>query len=476
MGRGPDTYAGGAQRARALPAKTTCELKFKTCYLLRIVRKVYVLDTNVLLHDPRAIFKFEDNEVVLPIYVIEEIDNFKRDMSELGRNARMLARFIDDLRERSEGTLQMGVPLSAGGRLRVAASEDVLAESNGRSADHKILAAALAERDRTRDPTIFVTMDSNLRIRADALGLRAENYEGGRIRADSLYSGVFQLDVAGAAVDALGKRKPVPVAELGPLPPDLHANACLLLRDVGNGKHTAIGRYDEKAQCASPLRISREGTWGVRPRNSEQAFACDLLLDDSVRLVTLVGRAGTGKTLMALASGLHKVLTDGVYARLLVSRPIMPLGRDVGYLPGTLEEKLNPWMRPIFDNLEYIFTTGGTRFDGGRNYEELLGAGTIQVEPLTYIRGRTLPNQFLIVDEAQNLTPHEVKTIITRCGTDTKIVLTGDPDQIDNPYVDAASNGLTFVAERFKAEPIAGHVTLTKGERSELAERATELL
>jgi PhoH-like ATPase len=439
------------------------------------VRKVYVLDTNVLLHDPRAIFKFEDNEVVLPIYVIEEIDNFKRDMSELGRNARMLARFIDELREKSEGTLQQGVPLPSGGSLRVAASENVLAETNGRSADHKILASALAERDAHGAlPTIFVTMDSNLRIRADALGLRAENYEGGRIHTETLYSGAFQLDVPAVAVDLLGKRKAVPIADLGELPPDLHANACIVLRDVGNEKHSALGRYDLKQQCIAPLRLGREGIWGVRPRNAEQAFACDLLLDDSVRLVTLVGRAGTGKTLMALASGLQKVLNDGAYARLLVSRPIMPLGRDVGYLPGTLEEKLNPWMRPIFDNLEYIFTTG--RFDTGRSYEELAAAGTIQVEPLTYIRGRTLPNQFLIVDEAQNLTPHEVKTIITRCGTDTKIVLTGDPDQIDNPYVDAASNGLTTAAERFKTEAIAGHVTLYKGERSELAERATELL
>jgi PhoH-like ATPase len=248
------------------------------------------------------------------------------------------------------------------------------------------------------------------------------------------------------------------------------------LRDVANDKHTVLGRYDVKTQSIQALRLGREGIWGVRPRNAEQAFACDLLLDDNVRLVTLVGRAGTGKTLMALASGLQKVLSEGAYARLLVSRPIMPLGRDVGYLPGTIEEKLNPWMRPIFDNLEYIFTTGAGRFDAGRSYEELLGAGTIQVEPLTYIRGRTLPHQFLIVDEAQNLTPHEVKTIITRCGAETKIVLTGDPDQIDNPYVDAASNGLTTVAERFKSESIAGHVTLFKGERSELAERATELL
>jgi PhoH-like ATPase len=440
------------------------------------VRKVYVLDTNVLLHDPRAIFKFEDNEVVLPIYVIEEIDHFKREMNELGRNARMLARFIDEMRERAEETLQQGVSLPGDGRLRVGASETVLAESNGRSADHKILAFALAERDRNPDcPTIFVTMDSNLRIRADALGLRAENYEGGRVTAESLYSGVCDIGASTAAVDQLGKRKPVPLSELRDLP-ELHANACVVLRDLSNEKHTVLGRHDAKAQQIAPLRLGRDGIWGVRPRNAEQAFASDLLLDDSIRLVTLVGRAGTGKTLLALASGLQKVLSEGAYARLLVSRPIMPLGRDVGYLPGTIEEKLNPWMRPIFDNLEYIFTTGGGRFDSGRSYEELLGAGTIQVEPLTYIRGRTLPNQFLIVDEAQNLTPHEVKTIITRCGTDTKIVLTGDPDQIDNPYVDSASNGLTIVAERFKAEPIAGHVTLCKGERSELAERATELL
>jgi PhoH-like ATPase len=439
------------------------------------VRKVFVLDSNVLLHDPRAIFKFDEHEVVLPIHVIEEIDHFKRETSELGRNARQTSRFMDELREKAEQTLQHGVDLENGGRLRVAVSEDVL-HSNGRSADNKILAQALAERDAHPErPTIFVTMDTNLRIRADALGLRAENYEGGRIRLESLYAGMLVVDASTALVDQLGKRKPIPLAEL-PEIPDLFPNACIVLRDVANDKHTALGRYEPKEQRVSPLRIGRDGIWGIRPRNAEQAFACDLLLDDSVRLVTLVGRAGTGKTLMALASGLQKVLGDGVYARLLVSRPIMPLGRDVGYLPGTLEEKLNPWMRPIFDNLEYIFTAGGGRFDSGRSYEELLGAGTIQVEPLTYIRGRTLPNQFLIVDEAQNLTPHEVKTIITRCGQDTKIVLTGDPDQIDNPYVDAASNGLTMVAERFKTEAIAGHVSLHKGERSELAERATELL
>ncbi len=439
------------------------------------MHKVFVLDTNVLLHDPRAIFKFDEHEVVLPIYVIEEVDHFKREMNELGRNARMLSRFVDELREEAPENLQAGVQLPSGGRLRVAVPDDVLHDKNGRSADHKILQVALLERDaHPQQATIFVTMDSNLRIRADALGLRAESYEGGRIPSEDLYSGFQALSARVELVDQLAKRAAVPVSELQA--EGLYPNACVVLTDEGNPKHTALGRVDPAAGQIVPLRVPREGSWGVKPRNLEQSFALDLLLDDNVKLVTLVGRAGTGKTLLAVAAGLRKVVFEGVYARMLVSRPIFPLGRDVGYLPGTIEEKLNPWMQPIFDNLEYIFTTGGGRLDAGRSYEELIAAGTIQVEPLTYIRGRTLPNQFLIVDEAQNLTPHEVKTIITRCGTDTKIVLTGDPDQIDNPYVDAQSNGLATVAERFKAERIGGHVTLTKGERSELAERATQLL
>ena len=446
------------------------------------MHKVFVLDTNVLLHDPRAIFKFDEHEVVLPIYVIEEVDRFKRDMNELGRNARMLTRFIDELRERADANLQAGVTMPSGGRLRVAVPSDVLSDRNGRSADHKILQVALLERNtHPESPTVFVTMDTNLRIRADALGLRAENYEGGRIETDHLYTGFQSITARAELVDQLAKRQPLPVSDLAEQGTGLYPNACVVLTDEGNPKHTALGRVDwASASTGSaqlvPLRVPREGAWGVKPRNLEQSFALDLLLDDKVQLITLVGRAGTGKTLLAVAAGLRKVVFEGVHARLLVSRPVFPLGRDVGYLPGTIEEKLNPWMQPIFDNLEYIFATGGGRLDAGRSYEELIAAGTIQVEALTYIRGRTLPNQFLIVDEAQNLTPHEVKTIITRCGTDTKIILTGDPDQIDNPYVDAQSNGLTTVAERFKNERIAGHVTLTKGERSELAERASQLL
>jgi PhoH-like ATPase len=246
------------------------------------------------------------------------------------------------------------------------------------------------------------------------------------------------------------------------------------MRDRSNPSHTALGRYDATRRAITALRVPREGVMTVRPRNKEQSFALDLLLDESIRLVTLVGKAGTGKTLLALAAGLKRTVEDGVYTRMLVSRPVMPLGRDIGFLPGDVDEKLNPWMQPIFDNLEFLFSAGSRK--GPRAYAELLESGQIQVEPLTYIRGRSLPQQFIVVDEAQNLTPHEVKTIITRSGDGTKIVLTGDPGQIDNPYVDSASNGLTIAAERFGGEKLAGHIVLAKGERSELAELAANLL
>lgn len=442
------------------------------------MKKTYVLDTNVLLHDPQALYKFEDNDVIIPIYVIEEIDRFKKDASELGRNARAISRTIDDLRDRSNGSLQQGIVLDSGGSMRVAVPADALEWKSPDNAamDHAILKTALQVRDADQSlPTVFVTMDSNLRIRADALGLCAENYEGGRVAIDELYSGVVEGIASAAAVDKLGGRQNVSIADVTS-DHEIPANACLVLRDAAQNNHTALGRRYKDTEEIRPLRVPKEGAWGVRPRNKEQNFAIDLLLDDAVNLVTLVGKAGTGKTLLAIACGLKKVVEEGVYARLLVSRPIFPLGRDIGYLPGDLEEKLNPWMQPIFDNLEYIFTTGSARMSQARSYVELVASGIIEVEPLTYIRGRSLPNQFLIVDEAQNLTPHEVKTIITRCGNDTKIVLTGDPYQIDNPYVDSESNGLTVLAERFRAEAIAGHVTLRKGERSELAERATQLL
>jgi len=437
------------------------------------MKKNYVLDTNILLHDPHAIFKFEDNDVIIPIYVIEEVDQFKRESTERGRNARHIARLLDGLRER--GSLAKGVTLDTKGVLRIAIPtiRPQLATALDHSAqDHAILQTAINVRDSGSTPTVFVTMDSNLRIRADALGLDAENYENVRVEVDELDNGVVEIDVDGAVVDAFfhdGSAASPPGVELLP-------NVSVLLRDRLSPSHSALGRFDAQKDKILPLRVSREGVMGIRPKNKEQTYALDLLLDDSIRLVTLVGKAGTGKTLLALAAGLKRTIDDQVYTRLLVSRPVMPLGRDIGYLPGDIDEKLNPWMQPIFDNLEFLFSAGAGKGREARGFAELLESGQVQVEPLTYIRGRSLPHQYLIVDEAQNLTPHEVKTIITRCGEGTKIVLTGDPFQIDNPYVDSASNGLTIVADRFKREKLAGHILLSKGERSELAEIAANLL
>ncbi len=440
------------------------------------MKKNYVLDTNVLLHDPRAIFKFEDNVVVLPIFCLEEIDQFKREGSERGRNARTISRLLDDLR--GAVPLSDGVPLEGGGSLRIWIPERrpnlaVSLEKNAQ--DHAILQTAIDVRDRdTARPTIFVTMDTNLRVRADALGIETETYENQRVPDGELEQFVFELDLPTELVDAFYRDGAI----TPPAPNALYPNAAVLLRDASAPSHTALGRYDGAKGQVVQLRVSREGIYGLRPRNKEQSFALDLLLDDSVQLVTLLGKAGTGKTLLAIAAGLKRTTEDGAFTRLLVSRPIMPMGRDLGYLPGDVDEKLNPWMQPIFDNLEFLFSNGATNGKGreSKGFVDLLESGLIQVEPLTYIRGRSLPGQYLIVDEAQNLTPHEVKTIITRCGEGTKIVLTGDPQQIDNPYVDHASNGLSVVADRFKREKIAGHVVLAKGERSELAELAANLL
>lgn len=440
-----------------------------------MARKNFVLDTNVLLHDPRSIYSFDDNTVIIPIYVIEELDQFKKDMSELGRNARQVARYLDA--HRAEGTVAEGVPLPNGGILKVSFVEHDLPKSmaDGGLMDNRILAVAI-EVSR-RDPgtqTVFITKDTNLRIRADALGLIAQDYEPERVELSELYTGLAELTVPASVVDQLYK----PGAEVDfdgieALAP----NQCVLLKDQANPSHTAMGRYDAAKQRVVPLnRQVKEGVWGVRPRNMEQSFLLDLLLNDEVKLVTIVGKAGTGKTLLAIAAGLHKVTEEASYQKLLVSRPIFPLGRDIGYLPGDVEQKLNPWMQPIFDNVEYLLNLSRSDKKAGRGYHELMDLGIVEIEPLTYIRGRSIPNQYIIVDEAQNLTPHEVKTIVTRVGDNTKIVLTGDPYQIDNPYVDSTNNGLVHVVNRFKDQKIAGHILMSKGERSALAELATNLL
>lgn len=435
------------------------------------MKKRFVLDTNVLLHDPLALEHFTDNEVVIPIHVIEEIDNFKRELSERGRNARLVSRYLDQLRE-GGNRLSEGVDTNGGGRLRVALTSEEMSKSKRQAPkqDDLILAIALEEKKREPElPVIFVTKDVNLRIRADAMGLEAVNYTDEKVELDELYSGVSTVEVSSEDVDRFYNEGKLPLTD------EFLPNQYILLKDQNNPTHTALGRMDPKQQAIISIRRLRDGVWGIRPRNKEQHFALDLLLNDDVKLITLVGKAGTGKTLLAIAAGLHQVVEEQKYLKLLVSRPIFPLGRDVGFLPGDIEEKLNPWMQPIYDNLELLMGSSKTERKD-KSYKEFVDLGFIQVEPLTYIRGRSIPNQFMIVDEAQNLTPHEVKTIITRVGDNTKIILTGDPYQIDNPYVDSSNNGLTTVVERFKGEKLAGHITLFKGERSELAELAANML
>jgi len=434
--------------------------------------KNYVLDTNVLLHDARALYAFADNNVIIPIFVIEEIDTFKKDQSELGRNARQIARLLDDHRSGTGGLATPQPLVETGGTVRVALSKKEIKNPSydSRSMDQRILEIALEVRDGDpKTPTILVTKDVNMRVRGDALGLLTADYEPERITIEELYPGNREILVPPGVIDEFYANSAVVVDA-----PGLHANEFLTLKSE-DGK-SALTRWDKATGKAVPVRKLREGVWGIKPRNREQHFALDLLLNDDIKLVTLVGKAGTGKTLLAIAAGLQKVTEEQVFSKLLVSRPVFPLGRDIGYLPGTIEEKLNPWMQPIYDNLELLLGLNKTDKKDGRSYAELVDLGFVEIEPLTYIRGRSLPQNYMIVDEAQNLTPHEVKTIVTRAGEGTKIILTGDPYQIDHPYLDSSNNGLTIVAERFKNEAIAGHVILTKGERSPLAELATQIL
>ncbi len=437
-----------------------------------MVQKRFVLDTNVLLHDPFAITRFGEHEVVLPIYVVEELDQFKKAVNGLGRNARAIARQLDTLRK--EGRLNEGVPLSNGGRLRVMLLPDNLPETTNFAVQHMydnlILQCALVlKQEDVSAEVILVTKDTNLRIRADAVGLKSEDYEPAPVDVSLLYQGHREVLVSSEQIRSAFRDGLTLEVD------DLSANEYVVLVDKDSETHTALARYRSETGLITAVPRMEEGVWGIRPKNREQTCALDILLDDDVKVVTMVGKAGTGKTLLALAAGLKRTTDDQRYQRVLVSRPIFPLGRDIGFLPGTVEEKLDPWMKPIFDNVEFLL---GRRSDGrrGRGPETLVDMGVLEIEPLTYIRGRSIPDQYMIVDEAQNLTPHEVKTILTRAGEGTKLVFTGDPYQIDNPYVDASDNGLVYLVNRLRNQPLAGSVTLMQGERSALAEMAANLL
>ncbi len=436
--------------------------------------KIIVVDTNVILFDAQAIFKFKDAQVHVPISVIEEIDKFKRDMGENGRNARQFSRYIDDLR--NKGHLAKGVPIGKSGtRVFIRADWEMKGlprELNMEIIDNRILGVAICLQSENKGAKVeLISKDINLRIRADVFSIKARDYEPDNVAFEEMYSGVHELELTSDAIDRYYTEKFYSVDESA----RLLANQYIIMKDKNNPNHSAIGRYSAVKKGIVPLITAAENKsiWGIQPRNVEQSFAMDCLLNDELLFISLVGKAGTGKTLLALAAGLYKTLDEGKFQRLLVSRPIFPMGRDIGYLPGDVEQKLNPWMQPIFDNVEFLM--GADKKATGR-VQELINQGMLNIEPLTYIRGRSIPNQFLIVDEAQNLSPHEIKTIVTRAGRGTKVVLTGDCYQIDNPYVDSSSSGLTYSVEKFKGQQISGHVTMTKGERSQLAELAANLL
>ena len=438
--------------------------------------KNYILDTNILLHDPNSLLSFEENNVLIPIEVIEEIDRFKRESTELGQNARAVSRMLDGYR--GEGSLSEGVKLPTGGKLRIPVRKKSLMNGNGNghgkngtSVDNQILTLAKEiQRAQPKNNTILVSKDINLRIKADALGLEAEDYETDRVFIKDLYTGMIELSVspekmatfrANGELEVNGGKQYFP-------------NEYCTLIDEANPKKAALTKVDATGTKLIPIIDCREGVWGIKPRNREQHFAFDALLDDRVKLVTLMGKAGTGKTLMAMAAGLKRTVLDREFRRLVVARPTISMGKELGFLPGSLEEKLAPWMQPIHDALEMLSDLNMGH--DHRRSTDLMRSGSIVVEALSYIRGRSIANQFMIIDEAQNLTPLEVKTIVTRVGHSTKIVFTGDPYQIDNPYVDSSSNGFNYVVSRFRDQAVAAHIELQKGERSELAELAANIL
>ncbi|HOI54260.1 MAG TPA: PhoH family protein [Phycisphaerae bacterium] len=436
-------------------------------------KKFFVLDTNVLIHNPAALTSFADNEVVIPFEVLEELDEFKKDTSDIGRNVRTVIRHLDGLR--LKGRLSEGVPLNGtGGSLRVDI-EDGLIDHPAMAddtPDNRIISSAL-RLHLDGKPVIFVSKDINARIKSDSLGIKTMDFEKQKVDFERLYTGYREVAVKPDALKTLIQSRQLAVEV--PADDPWNANEFAILKAGGE---QALARYDAEAKALVPTRFSEMTVMNIRPRNIQQQMVFELLLDEKVKMVTLVGQAGTGKTLLAVACGLHAVVNTKSYEKLLVSRPIMPLGRDIGFLPGSKDEKLANWMQPIFDNLAFIFSLDrkqpGESID--KTISDLNARGLLELEALTYIRGRSIPQQYLIVDEAQNLTPHEIKTIITRVGEGTKVVLTGDATQIDNPYLDSSSNGLSYAVEQMRNLALVGHVTLVTSERSDLASLASQRL
>ena len=433
-----------------------------------MAERTYVLDTNVLLHDPEALKKFEGHDVVIPLVVLEELDKMKALTGGLGKNARHVIRFLGALK----GDLFQGVALSPQQALSVYVDhKEMDREGFPLQLDqkrHRILFAAYKLKKQGKEVVVLISKDFVLRIKAEAIGVQTQDYDHFKESYQYLYRGWRQLELPKADVDSFSIQGKLAVPEL-----TLFPNEYCYLNSIEQS--TALGKYNARASALEPVSFS-EKIWGIAPLNVEQQCAFDLLLRDDVQLVTLIGQAGTGKTLLALVCGLHKVFDTGVYHRIIISRPIMPLGKDIGYLPGTKEEKMYHWMQPIYDNLEFICEVHSGKENSGFSKQWIVESDKIEMEAVTFIRGRSFANTYVIIDEAQNLTPHEVKAIISRAGKGTKVILTGDPTQIDNPYLDRNSNALTYVVEKFKPYSLYGHIFFEKTERSPLAALAAEVL
>lgn len=446
-----------------------------------MAKKNLIVDTNVFLSDSECFEKFQNNDLFIPIKVLEELDKHKTRQDSVGFHARQAIKRFDALRV--SGSLSKGVKLGKGlGVIRFVKAEELVTEElpqglSHKSSDNLILAAALAiKAENPKRKCIVVSQDVNMRVIADALGLLTEDYISSQVVSsrDVIYEGFVKFLVDDFMIEEFYDKEDVWLYEEDAAEQNivLYPNQFVMLVSVENEKKTAIARFENWNTPVKPLVSFEDSIWGVSPRNKEQKCGMDLLMDNDVPFVSLIGRAGSGKTLMAMLAGLEQVLgtENGRYNRIIVSRPVQPLGKDIGFLPGTMEEKMAPWMKPIFDNMQFIMGKDRTLLD------MYMDKGIIEIDAITYIRGRSISNAYLIIDEAQNLTSHEVKTILTRVGESTKIVLTGDIEQIDNIYTNETSNGLTYAIEKFKESTLSGHITFKKGERSKLATEASKLL
>jgi len=435
------------------------------------MKKTYVLDTNVFLTNANSVYEFGNNDIVVPLKVLDEIDKHKKRQDGVGLNARAAIRILDNLR--AKGNLHKGVRLARGkGILSVRGYkiEDIPPGCDLKSADNEIIGTAITEKKKNpKRKVIVITRDINMRVKCDSLEIQTEDYIPNKIvnKVEQLYTGFKKHLVDDQIVDQFysGEQIYLDKEDIKVSP-----NQFVMLVSNSNEKKTALAKFKSYNVPLTRALDFKDGVWGLRPRNKEQSFALELLMDDDVKVITLIGKAGCGKTLLAIATGLQQVLDQSKFQKLVISRPVQPMGKDIGYLPGTMEEKMKPWLMPIQDNIDFLLD--GKKDSMSMFYEQ----GLIQVEALTYIRGRSISNAFIIIDEAQNLTIHELKTIITRVGENTKVILTGDIEQIDNMYLDATSNGLSYAVEKFRPYEISGHITLLKGERSKVATLAAKIL